>query len=453
MIYYASVEGDDNAVGTSPQTAWRTLEKLGQAELRGGDHVLMCGGEVFRGSLRLQFAQNGERNNPIVVGSYGAGRAVIEAGAGDGIVVESANGVSIRDLEVRGSGRATNQGSGVYLVNTRPDNEPMTFVRLENLETHGFGRDGITLFGKASDGSNSGFHDVRIAHCVAHDNALFGIRVASFWDDQPRTHINSQIVVSHCVAHSNPGDPDYMENHSGSGIFVNNTNGGLIEHCEAFENGALCFCPNGGPMGIWTAGSNDITIQHCHSHHNRAGARHDGGGFDFDGGVSNSLMQFNLSHDNDGAGYLLYVYAGAPHSFSSNTVRFNVSRDDGRKNNYGGISVGSHGEPVRDLKIHDNLITVSAQPASSEPATPAAIPCAAWVFGNVRNCVFQNNIFGSSDGAPLLRVTDAMQETHFVNNKWMTGNGSNDRFLIEWNEREFSDLESWQAGVEAQSSK
>ena len=38
----------------------------------------------------------------------------------------------------------------------------------------------------------------------------------------------------------------------------------------------------------------------------------DGVGFDFDGGVTNSVMQYNYSHDNDAAGFLRAQYAFAP---------------------------------------------------------------------------------------------------------------------------------------------
>ena len=53
--------------------------------------------------------------------------------------------------------------------------------------------------------------------------------------------------------------------------------------------------------------------------------------------MTNSVMQYNYSHDNDGAGYGLYQGStSAP--WSNNVVRYNISQNDGRKNGYGAIT-------------------------------------------------------------------------------------------------------------------
>ena len=42
--------------------------------------------------------------------------------------------------------------------------------------------------------------------------------------------------------------------------------------------------------------------QYCFSHDNKTSPEGlDGGGFDFDGGITNSLMQYNLAMNNEGA--------------------------------------------------------------------------------------------------------------------------------------------------------
>jgi len=69
-----------------------------------------------------------------------------------------------------------------------------------------------------------------------------------------------------------------------------------------YDNGIENTWIRGGGVGIWAWDSNDIVIQHNIAHHNRTGS-YDGGGFDLDGGVSNSIMHYNLSYENDGSGY------------------------------------------------------------------------------------------------------------------------------------------------------
>ena len=74
----------------------------------------------------------------------------------------------------------------------------------------------------------------------------------------------------------------------------------LVEYCESLFNGWDQPWTGNGPVGIWTHDADRVTIQHCIAHHNRSTAL-DGGGFDFDGGVTNSVLQYNYSHDNFGS--------------------------------------------------------------------------------------------------------------------------------------------------------
>jgi len=64
--YYISESGDDNNSGTSPDAAWRTLEKASSAPLEAGDALLFERGGLFRGCLTV------EQEN-ITVSAYGSG--------------------------------------------------------------------------------------------------------------------------------------------------------------------------------------------------------------------------------------------------------------------------------------------------------------------------------------------------------------------------------------------
>ena len=55
----------------------------------------------------------------------------------------------------------------------------------------------------------------------------------------------------------------------------------------------------------------------------------DGDGFDLDGGVTNSVIQYCYSHDNDGPGLMLYGYTDAGvATWNNNTIRYCVSQND-----------------------------------------------------------------------------------------------------------------------------
>jgi hypothetical protein len=145
------------------------------------------------------------------------------------------------------------------------------------------------------------------------------------------TYSNEDVTISETVAHDNLSDPHYTEKHSGSGILLGNVSGGRIEQCIAYGNGASNGSRAGGPVGIWAHDADRVVTTRCVSYRNRTGSRHDEGGFDFDGGVSNSVMENNVSFENDGPGYHVWNYAYAPHSVGNITVRYNRSVGDTRR--------------------------------------------------------------------------------------------------------------------------
>ncbi|MGN1064591.1 MAG: hypothetical protein ACI4QC_04200, partial [Thermoguttaceae bacterium] len=69
--YVDSASGDDKASGKSPETAWKTLDRVSEAkELAPGDAVKFKSGSIWRGGLK---PRSGEPNKPIVYTSYGTG--------------------------------------------------------------------------------------------------------------------------------------------------------------------------------------------------------------------------------------------------------------------------------------------------------------------------------------------------------------------------------------------
>ena len=138
-------------------------------------------------------------------------------------------------------------------------------------------------------------------------------------------------------------------------------------------------------------------MQFNESHHNQTGSSKDGAGFDLDGGVTNSIVQYNYSHDNDGAGYLLAQFEGA-RPFYGNVLRYNLSVNDGRRNRYGGIhlwSTGANGG-ITDTYFYANAIYT----AQSVNGDPAGVDCTS---DGVRNIRFYNNCFQTDGKAALVR--------------------------------------------------
>jgi len=78
--YYVSNSGSDDNDGKTPETAWKTLKKVGSHKLEPGDAVLFKRGDMFRGSFK---AQEG-----VTYSAYGIGaKPIISASPMDGAKV------------------------------------------------------------------------------------------------------------------------------------------------------------------------------------------------------------------------------------------------------------------------------------------------------------------------------------------------------------------------------
>lgn len=328
--YYVSPRGDDGHPGTLQQP-WRTLAKVNATSFQPGDRILLEGGQVFQGPLALGADDRASAARNIVISSYGAGRATIDGGRGRAVSIEDCDYVVIQDLRLVGAGRKSgNSAHGLYLARSRG-------TSITRLEVSGFQHAGIYVTGSS---------DVRITHVHAHNNGFAGIHSGG---ERSRS-----LYVGHCLAENNAGDPSIRNNHSGSGIVLGHVDGALIERSEARYNGWDMPWTGNGPVGIWVHDADRVVIQHCVSHHNRSTAL-DGGGFDFDGGVTNSVLQYNYSHNNFGAGYLICQYEGAPR-FANNIVRYNISHDDGLFDHNAGIFVWVGGAGMESSLVHNNTI-------------------------------------------------------------------------------------------------
>jgi hypothetical protein len=124
-----------------------------------------------------------------------------------------------------------------------------------------------------------------------------------------------------------------------------------------------------GPVGIWAWESSHIRIRYCISYYNKTSRNaKDGGGFDLDGGVTNSIIEYCISLGNEGAGYGLFQYGGAS-NWSGNIVRYCMSIGDATTTEGSGsvfIWNGSRDKTqLTDCKIYRNIFINSSAPLVS----------------------------------------------------------------------------------------
>lgn len=394
MDYYINPFGDDSNTGRSHKQPWQSIDRINATQLLPGDSVWFQANHTFNGNLYLPDADADTGDEPITFGSYGDGRATIQAGKGTGFYAKNIGGVRIVNLSFVGS--KENTSSGIRFVNTLPEHRKLTDIHISKVDVSGFGNVGIDIIACPIDRSWSGFKDVKITHANVYDNGDAGINSVGVWNPIEKGYSHTDIYINNCRVYRNVGIPG-KGHHSGNGIVLGQVEYATIEYCEAYENGMMNDYEVGGPVGIWTWDSNRVVIQYNESHHNRTGSSKDGGGFDLDGGVQNSIIQYNYSHDNDGAGYLLAQFEGAKPSHN-NIIRYNLSENDGRRNSYGGIhlwSTGANGG-IRNTEIYQNTISIS----KSDTGNPAAVDCKT---EGIRNIYFYNNIFKTDCHAMQIR--------------------------------------------------
>lgn len=421
--FYISSTGNDNNNGSSQQTAWKSLEKVNATTFKPGDKILFEGNTVFEGTLSIN--NSGTSKQSILFGSYGNGKAIINAGNGDGIKAFNVSNIKVKDFIIKGNSVKDNNGNGIHFYSDDTINNPQNII-IENCDVSGFHNIGIAV-GCGDNENIKGYKNVRILKCNAFENGQAGISsYGSYTGFQ-----NMNFYVSHCKSYNNRGIPGKTENHSGNGIVMGEVDSLLIEHCEAYENGADNSSEAGGPVGIWVWMCRNAVIQHCTSHDNHAGLTKDGGGFDIDGGSSYCIIQYNLSYNNEGAGYLLAEY-GALFPFTNNIIRFNISENDGRKNNYGAIGIwgASADYKVTNCYVYNN--TIYSDDKNIVNGTPAAITLMGPHFKNV---VVANNIFALQGKVNFINADDVFKKSQLL--------------LMHNNYYSFSDYYNFKFGVTA----
>lgn len=345
-FYVDSEGGNDQSAGTSEKEAWRTLGRIKEHNLFvPGDRILLKCGSVFRGE-QLAFQGMGSAEQPIEISSYGEGELPRLEGNGEVenvISLYNQQYIHINRLEITNLDQKYNQN---FELNGSNNQEKA--LRAINVS--------IRDFGTASD--------IRIEDCYIHDingNIKSKWNGGNFFDVKANiqngtlTGVPSkydQILISGCTFErvdrsgiklissqwcnqwekNDPGVPvnwypstnvvvrdNYMEKIGGDGITVRDTDGALIEHNLVRD----CRYQNTGyNVGIWPFEAANTVLQYNEAYETHGTT--DGQGLDCDHASSNSVMQYNYSHNNEG-GFML-IMGGYPHTGA--TVRYNISQND-----------------------------------------------------------------------------------------------------------------------------
>lgn len=426
--FYLRPSGNDANSGLTPGDAWKTFANINHRAWQPGDRILLEAGAIFEGNIRFNAVD--ATNAPITITTYGDAPATIICTTGNAITIRNSGGFVIENLIIRGPGRTNANGChGIHLLASDPNGARFGPITLQALDIAGFYQNGIYI--ESIHPSDPGFEDLGIFDCSVHDNGLNGIFSCGIFRASSAHYPHRRITIRACRAFNNTGQP-YWPSHSGSGIQLAFVDGALIEYCLAYNNGELNDAC-GGPIGIWAWEANRVIMQCNESHHNKSRARCDGGGFDLDGGVTNSIMQYNYSHDNVGAGFGLFQFAGA-HRLQNNVVRYNITQHEGM----GGIhlwATNSHGG-IQDTLIHNNTIVVG-------PDQEGGIVESDIGTTHVHRTKIYNNAIITAPGRPAVAVPHPA-EWDFANNAYHDPSGP---VTFHWNGARYAGIAAWQTAT------
>ncbi len=391
FIYYVDSRcGNDLNTGTSPELAWKTLNKVNSQIFNPGDKILFKTGSLFTGLLKPR--GSGDKNRPVIIDWYGKGAKPQINAAGEtdaALYLYNVEYYEINNLHLSNFG--VDRKPKRYGVHIELDNFGTAHhIILKNLDVHDVngslvknegGGAGI-VFTNRGEKVRSRFDEIMIDSCTIRNTARNGILINGNWK-RTSWFPNQNVWIRNNLLEGVPGD----------GIVPIGCDGAVIEH-NVMRNSPRLLPDGEAAAGIWPWSCDNTIIQYNEVSGHKA--PWDGQGFDSDWNCRNTIIQYNYSHDNEG-GFLLICNDGSSKmpvsAGNKNTVvRYNLSVNDGFRTvgKHAGFSPVIHiSGPVQNTSIYNNVIYVSGR---IEKMDSTLIQMSNW-SGIPDSTFFVNNIF------------------------------------------------------------
>ncbi|MCX6896664.1 MAG: Ig-like domain repeat protein, partial [Verrucomicrobia bacterium] len=422
--YVDPVSGSDTNSGRSWALAFNTIG-MAVTWSAPGDTIHLKSGATFSGDLFI--GKSGITGYPLTItGDDPANRPVLQQinTSKNGVLILDASYVTLRNLIVTGMGATANTSTKKVGVGAMSDGAQYGGIIFSNVDVSGF-YGGMVVYGWGS--TNSGFHDVLWQNCNVYSNLNVGGEV---WAEGFGSVSN--IAVLNCQFNYNYGDPTLSKN-TGSGCVFGAVWGGLMDHCVAHDNGGWGVAQP-GPAGLWAWNSQGVIIQYCEAYRNQA-QKQDGDGYDLDLGTSDSVIQYCYSHDNYGAGYLLST-DGSMRTWSNNVVRFCISENDGTGGKLGSLQLYA---PAGPATLHHGLVHNNTF-YNNTSALIRSYDTAAMHDMKIVNNIFMatNNMLLMTNDVPTTSILPS--QALFAGNDYWTSGGN-------FNLAGYNSLAAWRAGT------
>ena len=243
--------------------------------------------------------------------------------------------------------RDVQQQAGSASTSTPMATSPFSGVTLKNCEVTGYGREGIRFLAapaaSINDRSTSTPHDNRWGGLKANGSKITAIRITSSITSRSGTTTATADGERHRQRHL----PRRHRRRAHPALRRRTTT-------------ARTAPPRSASGRPW---ANHITIEYCESYNNNTRTSTDGGGFDFDWDVKNSVDAVQLLAQQRRP--RLHPRRRAPLQHRQH-LRYNVSQNDGRKNGRAGMQIWGN---VTNSNIYNNTVYITPTGNSTPPAS------------------------------------------------------------------------------------
>ncbi len=305
------VSGDDANSGTSKEKPFKTLRRIEKIKLGPGDKIILAGGQVYEGSLRL-INQQGAESNPIQIisANWNDNKPLVPAiinfkSLTNGILIQDCSFIHVFNIRLTANGfdyadEKSDMRCGVMVNNAAlPEMKDILldhlFIKDVFYENPGFVRDksevlsangtqsygwGIRVLNKNADNLIS---QVQIQNCTVTDVCHTGIKLTG-----NKKNIKDVQILNNSVNYT--GGPGIQMSEV-KDVYVGNN---VVDHSGSNNDSRKW----GRGSGLWTWGSSDVLIEKNKFLHANGPGDSDGAHIDFN--CENIIIQYNLSAYNAG---------------------------------------------------------------------------------------------------------------------------------------------------------
>ncbi len=331
-FYINSELGNDNNDGTSPDKAWKSLERASTKIYVAGDKLMLAKGSVFSGKLHLK--GGGSEAEPVTVSPYDAknGKSALPKINAQGylaaVQITDGKNFVISNLELTSDAGvvyeddAKTKRYGVFVESTIPGS--YSNIQLKNLNIHHiFSTENVPGGGQnPTSNMGMGIYIVikkgggKIKNILIEDSKIemtghTGIKISGTGSGMNINYIDSVIIRNNSLR--NIGGPGMVPGRCNNVL----VQGNVVDHSGSAADPRM---HNRG-SGIWPWTCNNVLIEKNKFMHARG--KNDSCGAHIDFNCNNVVVQYNLSVDN--AGGFVEILGND----NNCCYRYNISINDG----------------------------------------------------------------------------------------------------------------------------